>query len=254
MKTTSFSTRALLVCCAMLLLGAVSVRAETISLFGSDNLPPKSWQDKDRPRGYSVDAAREVLALAGFQVDVRLTAWARAVEEVKAGKGILTHVSKTPEREQFFEFSEPLVYDRIVVVVKKGKEFAFHHPQDLMNRSVGVLRGATYGGPWSSVVDRLQVEYDTDAVARVGKLMRNRLDCAIISSGRAGLKIAAQLGGYDISEFTILPVPVIEDPNYLAIAKGPDSAKTMARINAAIRNLRASGGIERIMREYDAQQ
>jgi polar amino acid transport system substrate-binding protein len=253
MKTASFFARAMLVCCAVLF-GAASVRAETITLFGSDNLPPKSWLDKDTPRGYSVDAAREVLALAGFQVDVRLTAWARAVEEVKAGKGILTHVSKTPEREQFFEFSDPLVYDRIVVVVKKGKEFPFQHPRDLMNRRVGVLRGATYGGPWSSVVDRMQVEYDTDAVARLGKLMRDRLDCAIISSGRAGLKIAAQQGGYDLSDFTILPTPVIEDPNYLAIAKGPDSAKTMARINAAIRTLRANGGIERIMREYEAQQ
>src|SRR5690349_6694249 len=44
MNAASLFTRVLFVLCAMLL-GVMPVRAETIALFGSDNLPPKSWQD-----------------------------------------------------------------------------------------------------------------------------------------------------------------------------------------------------------------
>lgn len=223
---------------------------ESIVLLGSDNLPPKSYMDGNTPKGYAVDASRAVLKEAGYQVNVQLTPWARAVEEAKAGKGILTHVSKTAEREKIFEFSQPVVFDRIVVVVKKGKEFPFSKPKDLLGKTVGVLRGATYGGEWSEAVKTLNVEYDTDAVARIGKLMRGRIDAAIISSGKAGLKIAVDGNGYDMGDFTILPVPVIQDPNHLVIAKDAQSAKKMAVINEAIHKLHTNGTIDRIMQNY----
>ena len=228
--------------------------AEPIILLGSDTWKPKSFLEEKVPKGYAVEAAQAVLTEAGYQVETRLSTWARSVEDAKAGKGVLTHVSKTPERETFFEFSEPLVFDRIVVVVKKGKEFPFASPKDLANKVVGVLRGATYGGAWSEASKTLKIEYDVGAEARIGKLMRDRLDAAIISSGKAGLQIAAAAEGYDLSLFTILPTPVLQDPNYLAIAKDENSKKKMAVINAAIRKLHADGTIDRIMRSYGAQQ
>ncbi|GGF33717.1 hypothetical protein GCM10011611_44960 [Aliidongia dinghuensis] len=236
------------------LLGTAAVAGEPVTLLGSDSLPPKAWQDGETPRGYAVDAATEVLSRAGFQVNVKLEPWPRAVEDARAGHGIITHFSKTPEREQLFDFSEPLVYDRIVVVVKMGHEFPFTSVHDLAGKTVGALRGVAYGGDWSSAVKTFTVEDDTDAVARVGKLLRDRIDAAVISSGAAGLRLAVQGAGLDPAAFTILPVPIIEDPNYLAIAKGAGSAATMAAVNAAIEQVRADGTIDRIMEKYGSQR
>jgi polar amino acid transport system substrate-binding protein len=237
-----------------MLLAAASAQAEPITLFGADNLPPKSWQDDNEPRGYAVDAATEALTRAGYQPVVKLEPWPRAIEDTRAGNGIITHFSKTPERERLFEFSVPLVYDRIVVVVRKGREFPFASVKDLIGKRVGVLRGVAYGGDWTAARKSLTLEEDLDAVARLGKLVRDRLDAAVISSGSAGLEIAVRKAGLDSSQFTVLAVPILEDPNYLAIAKGPDSARTMAGINAAIAAMRGDGSIDRIMEKYGEQR
>jgi ABC-type amino acid transport substrate-binding protein len=238
----------------VMLLAAASAQAEPITLFGADNLPPKSWQDDNRPRGYAVDAATEALTRAGYQPVVKLEPWPRAIEDTRAGNGIITHFSKTPERERLFEFSDPLVYDRIVVVVRKGREFPFASVKDLAGKRVGVLRGVAYGGDWTTARKSLTLEEDLDAVARLGKLVRDRLDAAVISSGAAGLEIAVHQAGLDSSQFTILAVPILDDPNYLAIAKGSDSARTMAGINAAIATMRGDGAIDRIMGKYGEQR
>jgi polar amino acid transport system substrate-binding protein len=239
----------------LMILGiAGSAKAGQMVLFGSDNLPPKSWQDDNLASGYAVDAATEALTRAGFEPVVRLEPWARAIEDTRAGKGIITHFSRTPERERIFEFSEPLVFDRIVVVVRKGREFPFTSVKDLIGKRVGVLRGVAYGGEWTASLKNLTLEDDTDAVARLGKLVRDRLDAAIISSGAAGLEIAVRQAGLDRSQFTILPTPILEDPNYLAILKTPDSARTMVEINVAIDQMRSDGTIDRIMAKYGEQR
>jgi len=237
-----------------MLLATASAQAGEITLFGADNLPPKSWQDGARSRGYAVDAATEALTRAGYRPVVKLEPWPRAIEDAEAGKGVITHFSKTPERERIFEFSDPLVTDRIVVVVRKGHEFPFATVSDLIGKRVGVLRGVAYGGDWTAARRSLTLEEDTDAVARIGKLARDHLDAAIISSGAAGLKIAVHQAGLERADFTILPVAILEDPNYLAIAKGPDSARIMAGIDAAIAAMHDDGTIDRIMGNYGEQQ
>jgi polar amino acid transport system substrate-binding protein len=247
-----FRTACVLLWLSLFLVGSGPSRAEEITLLGSDNLPPKSWQDGERPRGYAVDAAVEALSRAGYQVGVKLEPWSRAVEDAKAGNGIIMHFSKTPQRERYFEFSEALVYDRIVVVVKQGHEFPFASLKDLTGKTVGVLRGVTYGGEWSEALKTFTVEEDIDAIARISKLVREHLDAAMISSGAAGLEIAVRQAGLEMAQFTILPVAALEDPNYMAIAKAPGSKLRMAAINAAIEQMRGDGAIDRIMGSYRA--
>jgi polar amino acid transport system substrate-binding protein len=226
----------------------------TATVFGSDNLPPKCWSENGKPRGYAIDAAAEALRRAGFTVDVKLEPWIRAIEDTKAGRGFITHFSKTPERERLFDFSHPLVYDRIVVVVRKGSEFPFAGMPDLAGKTVGVLRGVAYGGGWTAALPSFTQEEDTDAAARLGKLTRGRLDAAVLSSGAAGLKIASEQAGLDPAQFSILPVPILDDPNYLALAKSGDSAAVIAHLDAVIDQMHEDGTIARIMAGYGDQQ
>ncbi len=233
-------------------LGSLALGA-SVTLLGSDDLPPKCWLDNGAPRGYALDAAVEALRRTGFEVTIKLEPWRRAVEDAKAGAGFITHFSKTPEREQLFDFSVPLVYDRIVVVVSKGHEFPFSTVWDLSHKTVGVMRGVAYGGDWSAALPNFTLEEDTNAAARLGLLLRGRLDAAVLSSGAAGLKLAANAAGLDPLQFTILPVPVLEDPNFLASAKGQESQATMDSLNEVIGQMHEDGTIRQIMARYGDQ-
>jgi hypothetical protein len=51
-----------------------------------------------------------------------------------------------------------------------------------------------------------------------------------------------------------LPVPVIEDPNFLGLAKSDTSAAIMAHVDEAIAEMQQDGTVARIMSEYGAQQ
>jgi polar amino acid transport system substrate-binding protein len=241
----------LFLCLSVILGLARPVFGATATVLGSDDLAPKSWSENGRTRGYVIEAAVEALHRAGYAVEVKLEPWIRAVEEAKAGGGFITPFSKTPERLQYFDFSRPLVYDRVVVVVRKGHEFPFTGARDLAGKTVGVLRGAAYGGDWGAALPSFIPEEDTDAAARLGKLMRGRLDAAVISSGASGLRIAAARAGLDPAEFTILPVPILENPNYLAVPKSRSSAATITRLDAVIAQMEADGTIARIMADYD---
>jgi|HubBroStandDraft_1064217.scaffolds.fasta_scaffold00354_7 polar amino acid transport system substrate-binding protein len=241
-------------CLSLMALLAGPASGATVTLFGSDDLAPKCWNENGKPRGYAIDAAVEALRRAGYEVDVKLEPWIRAVEDAKAGRGFITHFSKTPERALLFDFSRPLVYDRIVVVVRKGHEFPFAAVKDLVGKRVGVLRGVAYGGDWSAAAPGFTLEEDTDAAARIGKLMRGRLDAAVISSGAAGLEIAAERDGFDPAQFSILPVPILDDPNYLALAKSADSAAIIARLDVVIAQMQLDGTVDRIMAGYGDQR
>lgn len=224
--------------------------AETIVLLGSDSLLPKSWNDGGVPRGYALDAANEALTRAGFEVRVALTPWARAMADAKLGTGVINHLSKTPDRERTFLFSEPIIFDRVVVVVKKGKEFPFASVRDLAGKTVGVLRDVDYGGEWSAASGSFRRDEDDHAESRLKKLLLDRIDAAIISSGLVGFRLTAERAGLDPNAFTILPTPLLVDPNYLGIAKGAGSADKLARINAAIEAMNRDGITQRIMEKY----
>lgn len=239
----------LLACIALVWFGTLA-RAETIVLLGSDSLLPKSWSDRGVPRGYALDAAREALTRAGFKVRVELTPWARAIAEAKLGAGVINGLSKTPEHERNFLYSQPITFDRVVVVVKKGKEFPFESVRDLAGKTVGVLRGVTYGDEWRAALESFRREEDDHAESRLKKLLLDRIDAAIISSGFVGFRLAAERAGLDPSAFTILPKPLFVEANCLGIAKGPDSANKLERINAAIEVMNGDGITRRIMEKY----
>ena len=239
----------LLACIAFACFGSIA-HAEPIVLLGSDSLLPKSWNDGGVPRGYAMDAASEALTRAGFDVRVELTPWARAMADAKLGTGVINHLAKTPERERTFLFSDPIIFDRVVVVVKKGKEFPFASVRDLAGKTVGVLRDVDYGGEWSTALGSFRRDEDDHAESRLKKLLLDRIDAAIISSGPVGLRLTAERAGLDPNAFTILPAPLLLDPNYLGIAKGAGSADKLARINAAIESMNRDGVTQRIMEKY----
>ena len=245
-------TRGLLACVAALLLW-LPCRAEEIVLLGADSLLPISWKDGSLARGYGVEAAAEALTRAGFTVRIKLTPWARAVAEAELGGAVINQFSRTSERERTFLFSKPIFVDRVVVVVRKGKEFPFESVNDLAGKTVGVLRGADYGAQWDAAQSIFRREEDSHAESRLKKLLRDRIDAAIISAGPAGLRLAAARAGVDPSAFSVLPTPLRVESNCLAIAKGPGSEDKVERINAAIEAMNRDGALAKIVARYAEQ-
>lgn len=228
--------------------------AETLILLGNQAVPPKAYLDKGgAPRGFAVDAAVTAIHRAGFDVEVRLYPFQRALELARQGYPYLaTGIFRTPEREEIYDYSVPLVDDLVLLVTLKGKEFTFEEFEDLKGKRIAYQQGARYGADFEAILPDLTTETDNDPVGRLRKLAGGRVDAIVVNPGRAALVASCLKAGMMVEDFSILPRPVASLPNHLIIAKRPgtENAEILRRIDKAIGELRSEGVLDAIMSAY----
>jgi polar amino acid transport system substrate-binding protein len=101
----NYRTHGFAILLALASLPAVAV-GQTLTVMGIDSPPQASAADG---RGIMADAAMEALKRAGLSGKLEFPPWARAQEEVQAGKDILiTALSRTPERENKYTWLFPV--------------------------------------------------------------------------------------------------------------------------------------------------
>ncbi|MBU3059195.1 substrate-binding periplasmic protein [Pseudomonas indica] len=244
-----------LVPCLLLLLSLYATAEET-PLVGNAYSPPKIYSEKGQTLGILADIVRyadEVLEDERF--DLQLYPWARAYNMAEHARAGIIGLSMTEERLGIFDYSEPVFYDEVIVVVRRGQAFPFEHIEDLRGRRVGIGLGGSFGEAFERAKREgsLVVVEDNGPTMRLRKLLAGRIDAALINPGRAGLLRALQQDAELASradEFEVLPVPLLRDPNYLAFHKSLHRGATLRAFNEVIRRGYENGDIQRIIERY----
>ncbi|WP_300670303.1 ABC transporter substrate-binding protein [Desulfoluna sp.] len=212
---------------------------------------PKSWLEGDTAKGILVDIMNHAGKELGVDFTYKLAPWARAYNLALKGEGGIFGISMTEERLQKFDFSDPVYYDTVVLVVKKGKEFKFEDVKDLSGKRVGTCRGCSFGPEYEKAATFFTLDTDTNNVQRLKKLLAGRIDAAIFSPGVAALNLAIDSDASLTKEmFTVLPKPLVNDANYVAFAKSLNKKAFLAKFNAVIKKGMASGEIDSLVSKY----
>jgi len=186
------------------------------------------------------------------RLELSLYPWARAYMASAAGQGGLLGISWTWRRDEIFDYSEPVFTDEVVIVVKKGHEFNYQGLSDLQGKTLGIVRGASFG----SAFDRahqdgvFSIDGDNGARNRLSKLSAGRIDCALFNVGQSGFLETLRLNKVPRNQwknFVVLPVPLRKDPNYLAFPKTMHMADWLQGFNSVIRHGYAHGDIQKII-------
>lgn len=231
---------------AMCLAWCLAAQAESLVVYGGDAYAPSTYLANGKPAGTLVDILKQVSHKTGDTYVVRLYPWKRAYENALRGDGAIVGLSMTPERQALFDFSEPLYYNALQLVVAKGHEFAFSKLEDLKGRTVGGGAGVSYGPEVDQALASavFALERDSDATARLQRVLSGQLQVAIIGHGMPGLEHVVQghprLMGRR-AELSVLPKPLVRDPLYLAAAKSMQKKEVLARFNKALQELERSG-------------
>jgi len=228
-----------------------SIAAETVTLTANQAVPPKSWLEDGQPRGYAVEIAEAVLRQAGFDVQVSLYPFKRALGLVTGNEAVLTGTFIVEERKNFLIFSDPIATDDVLLVVPTGKEFKFDGPDDLAGKKIAHQDGTIYGPIFEQARAKFTSDTDNDPQTRLRKLLANRVDAAVINPGVAALKYHASKAGLDLAHFAVLPLPLDRPTIHMALARTEDNEKKMERINRAIAMLKQNGDIDRILKKYE---
>lgn len=251
--------KTLLLLAALALSWAAPVWATEVEVVGNDYSVPKIYSDQGEPRGILVDILRHLDAeLAQDSMNLRLYPWARAYKLAESGQVAIVGLSMTKERLAIFDYSEPLFYDEVVMVVRRGREFEFTGLEALTGKRLGIGSGGTFGDDFERARRSgvFMVDEDNGPTIRLKKLLTGRIDVALINPGRAGVLAAlkrdpALIGRED--DFAILERPLKRDANYLGVPKSLKLGDFLERFNQAVRRSQASGALNRLIEQYQAK-
>jgi hypothetical protein len=180
--------------------------------------------------------------------------WKRALSRTIAGDGFLFGVSKTKERLQVLDFSEPLFEDHAWLVTRCDCQFSFKTLADLKNKTIGIVRGTSVGEAFDAEANKsFRIEDDTDATeARFIKLDKGRMD-ALVFYKRAA--ISREVLARDLNQryapkrenkkepvFCVLEKPVATISIHIAVKKAVHQ-QLLQRLNEVIVSARFVSGL-----------
>lgn len=195
-----------------------------------------------------------------IKFEIRRYPWTRLLINARAGEGIVFGLSKNRERLQTYQFSEAIYANYVWLVTRSDATFTYNSMLDLKGKTVGVIRGTSYGDEFDSQRNVLfQVEEDIGSHgARLKKLINKRMDVMIFGDRRAQADEVEQLLLRILRKessttdktveqgFRVLSKPMLVDELHFA-AVGSQYEEWMRKLNAAILLGRKSSEISRIL-------
>jgi ABC-type amino acid transport substrate-binding protein len=116
-------------------------RGEALLLLGNEDLAPIVYDDNGTAKGVAVDIAKAVGDRIGYEVKVVTANWEQAQRMMLNGEADgLLQINPSPERNELYDFSRPLLKSDFSMFVQAGNE-ALRSIYDLKNRRVGVEAG-----------------------------------------------------------------------------------------------------------------
>ncbi len=226
--------------------------AEEIVVYSGDSFQPQIYLVNGKPAGYVAALFERISRDTGDTYRFTLLPWKRAVSESAAGLGGISNFSWTPERARSFDYSDPVFVNRSYLLVKKGHAFPFASLNDLRGKRIGALLGSSYGDEFDRAAENklFIVDYDSNEVLRLKKLLIGRFDAAIVELDTFNLMVNSdpELAA-NKDEFTFLPKSLIDDKLYLAFPKSMHMLPALKRFNLALNALKKTREYQKIINE-----
>jgi polar amino acid transport system substrate-binding protein len=239
--------------CFVLLIYSLNSFAKSILVTGNAFKEPKIWVDESQAKGILVDIMRQAGAKIEVKFEFSLTSWARAFEAATKENIGIVGISITEERLKIFDYSVPIYYDEVILVVKRGHNFPYTKHEDLTGKLIGACKGCSFGRDFEKISRNFKIYSDNNNAHRLRLLKSGRIDAGIFSPGVRSLKLALE-GANDPSltsdQFTVLKKPLTRDSNHLAFSKAQNKREFLAEFNKAIEELYQSGAIKQIIDRY----
>ena len=237
----------------ILLNGAVSYSCELV-IYGNHQKPPKYYLYNNTPTGILVDIMKYTEQETDCSFDIQLYPWKRAYINALKGNGGIIGLSKNTERLKIFDYSDVMFYDDLLLVVLKGNEFDYKNIKDLKGKTLGVQRGGSFGDEFErGKAGIFKVIEDDGQISRLRRLLKGRIDVALIGPGRIGLDMVIaqdQLLSKSKEQFVVLSKPFKRDPNFLGFKKTMNMSGFIKKFNKAIEQCRKSGECQKIVDSY----
>jgi polar amino acid transport system substrate-binding protein len=205
--------------------------------------------EKGEASGVDVDIIRELCKRLGFEPEIQILPWKRALMNVKEGKADAIFTPRyTEERAEFMYYpSEPLHIEKTVIVARKGSGMKITELDDLKDKVVGVVRGYAYDPEFDKYEGFKRKDLSKDDKQLVKKFANSRIPL-IASSDEGVSKYLCRHAGVEVETVYVLN----ETPSYIGFSRTlGEKGKTLAeKFSQALRKLKEEGAVQKIESKY----
>ncbi|MDR7811706.1 basic amino acid ABC transporter substrate-binding protein [Lacrimispora sp.] len=203
--------------------------------------PPYEYYDKNKIVGIDVDIARAIADKMGVELDVQDMAFDSLIPAVQSGKADFTAAGMTvnEDRKKNVDFTDTYAEAAQVIIVKEGSEIKT--PDDLTGKKIGVQTGTT-GDIYADDIENADVNRYNKGMEAVMALTQDKIDAVIIDREPAKVFVKENAG------LVILDEAFTEEEYAIAVKK--DNKELLDKINGAIKELKESGELKKIVDKY----
>lgn len=221
------------------------IKAEGALKIGTEGTyAPFTYHDKDgKLVGFDVEIGQEIAKRLGVEAKFLEGKWDGLIAGLDANRydAVINQVGITPERQKKYNFSEPYIASKAVLIVKTGntdiKKF-----EDLKGRKAAQSLSSNYG--------KIAREYGAEIVANDGFDQSVQL----VLSGRAEATVNASLSFLDFKkQKPDVPLEVAAelenaDRSGVLLRKGEEDL--LAEVNKALEQIKSDGTYAKISEKY----
>jgi len=252
MKRSWSSTIAFILLAALVVAGSASLsscaKKPTKIVVASDaTWPPMEFVDENKNVvGFDVDLVNEVAKAAGFEVEIKNTAWDGIFAGLAAGNynAIASSVTITEERKATMDFSEPYVNAGQVLVVRK-ETAGVTTLADLTGKKVGGQIGTTGVIEIGKAAGVELKTYDEIGLA-YQDLANGNID-GVVADSPIAANFALQNPDYK-EKLMIVGVPFTDEWLGFAFKKGDE--KTLKLFNDGLAKVKSSGKLDELTAKW----
>ncbi|MCI6451201.1 basic amino acid ABC transporter substrate-binding protein [Hungatella sp.] len=203
--------------------------------------PPYEYHENNTIVGIDADIARAIADQMGMELEIQDMAFDSLIPAIQSGKAdfAAAGITVNEERLRNVDFTETYAEAAQVIIVKEGSAIAA--PADLTGKKIGVQTGTT-GDIYADDVENAEVQRFNKGMEAVMALTQDKLDAVIIDREPAKVFVKENEG------LKILDEAFTEEEYAIAIKKG--NTELLDKMNAAIKELKESGELQKIVDKY----
>jgi ABC-type amino acid transport substrate-binding protein len=243
-----------LVVALALSIASTALAADVVAIGTEGAYAPYTFMDdQGQLTGYDVEVMKEVGKRAGFEPRFVPTPWDSMFLALEARKFdlVANQISRTPEREKKYAFSEPYLVAGAQIIVKEGRTGSFGSLADLKGLKVGTGVGSNYAKmleEYNAQHPSAQIRvatYDGDVTTVLQDIAAGRLDATVNDRLTAGY--AAQKARLPVK---VVGEPIALVPSHFVARKDARGEALLARVNEALAAMRKDGALAALSRKW----
>lgn len=203
--------------------------------------PPYEYHENDTIVGIDADIARAVAEQMGMELEIQDMAFDSLIPAIQSGKADFAAAGMTVNEDRLknVDFTDTYAQAAQVIIVTKDSPIA--SPDDLTGKKIGVQTGTT-GDIYADDVENAEVQRFNKGMEAVMALNQGKIDAVIIDREPAKVFVKENEGLKILDEaFTV-------EEYAIAVKKG--NTELLDKMNAAIKELKESGELQKIVDKY----